>query len=241
MRADDRQPGAIRPVSFTTDFTNAPLGSALIDWGSTKVLCTASLEDRLPPWMRHSQSGWLTGEYSLLPGSTNPRNRREAASGRISGRTQEIQRLIARSLRQAVNLDRLGQRQFTVDCDVLQADGGTRTAAITGGWVALAIALGRLIEQKIVKAEVLGPQIAAVSVGIWKGEVLVDLDYREDSSCEVDANFVFARGRGIVEVQATGEKGTFSRDEMTRMLDGAFAAAEQLFTLQEEAVQNALA
>lgn len=241
MRSDGRRPGQLRPIAFNTEFTEAPLGSALIDWGRTKVLCTASLEDRLPPWMRNSPRGWLTGEYSLLPGSTNPRNRREAGAGRVSGRTQEIQRLIARSLRQAVDLGHLGQRQFTVDCDVLQADGGTRTAAITGGWVALAIALNRLIEKKIVKAEVLAPQIAAVSVGIRKGEVLVDLDYGEDSTCEVDANFVFARNRGLVEVQATGEKGTFTRDEMIAMLDGAATAAEQLFLLQEEAVRLALA
>lgn len=236
MRVDGRTETELREIEIIPDFTEAPLASVLINWGKTRVLCTASVEDRLPPWLRNSNRGWVTAEYSMLPGSTAPRNRREGASGKISGRTQEIQRLIARSLRQAVDLVALGQRQITVDCDVLQADGGTRTAAITGGWVALRLALGRLVAAGTIPEAAIVRQIAAVSVGVHEGSVLTDLEYREDSTCAVDANFVLAEGGGLVEVQGTGEKSPFSRTELITMLDQSLAAAEELFALQLDAL-----
>ncbi len=240
MRVDGRTPGELRPIRITPDFTEAPLASVLIEWGRTKVLCTASLEERLPPWLRNGGQGWVTAEYSMLPGSTAPRNRREGVSGKVSGRTQEIQRLIARALRQAVDLKRLGERQITVDCDVLQADGGTRTASITGGWVALHLALVRLAQRGVIPAETSVAQIAAVSLGVLDGEVIADLEYREDSTCEVDANFVFARGLGMVEVQGTGEKNPFTREALFTMVDMAQEAAERLFSLQADALRQAL-
>lgn len=237
MRIDGRETTELREIEIIPDFTEAPLASVLINWGKTRVLCTASEEDRLPPWMRNSNRGWVTAEYSMLPGATAPRNRREGVSGKVSGRTQEIQRLIARSLRQAVDLEQLGQRQITIDCDVLQADGGTRTAAITGGWVALRLALGRLAAAGTIPESAIGRQIAAVSVGVHEGLVLTDLEYREDSTCAVDANFVLAEGGGLVEVQGTGEKSPFSRTELVTMLDQALAAADDLFALQLDAVR----
>jgi ribonuclease PH len=236
MRVDGRTYTELREIEIVPDFTEAPLASVLINWGKTRVLCTASVEERLPPWLRNSNRGWVTAEYSMLPGSTSPRNRREVSSGKVSGRTQEIQRLIARSLRQAVDLKALGQRQITVDCDVLQADGGTRTAAITGGWVALRLALGRLVAEGTIPAETIGRQIAAVSVGVHEGKVLTDLEYREDSTCAVDANFVVAEGGGLVEVQGTGEQSPFSREELVTMLDQALSASQELFALQSDAL-----
>jgi ribonuclease PH len=236
MRVDGRTYKELRQIEIVPDFTEAPLASVLINWGKTRVLCTASVEERLPPWLRNSNRGWVTAEYSMLPGSTSPRNRREVSSGKVSGRTQEIQRLIARSLRQAVDLKALGQRQITVDCDVLQADGGTRTAAITGGWVALRLALGRLVAEGTIPAETIGRQIAAVSVGVHEGKILTDLEYREDSTCAVDANFVVAEGGGLVEVQGTGEQSPFSREELITMLDQALSASQELFALQSEAL-----
>ncbi len=236
MRVDGRTYEELRDIEIVPDFTEAPLASVLINWGKTRVLCTASVEERLPPWLRNSNRGWVTAEYSMLPGSTAPRNRREGASGKISGRTQEIQRLIARSLRQAVDLKALGPRQITVDCDVLQADGGTRTAAITGGWVALRLALGRLAAAGTIPAEAIGRQIAAVSVGVHEGKVLTDLEYREDSTCAVDAKFVVAEGGGLVEVQGTGEQSPYSRDELITMLDQALSASQELFSLQDDAL-----
>ncbi len=236
MRVDGRTEKELREIEIVPDFTEAPLASVLINWGKTRVLCTASEEERVPPWLRNSNRGWVTAEYSMLPGSTAPRNRREGASGKISGRTQEIQRLIARSLRQAVDLKALGQRQITVDCDVIQADGGTRTAAITGGWVALRLALGRLATAGTISETAIGRQIAAVSVGVHEGNVLTDLEYREDSTCEVDANFVVAEGGGLVEVQGTGEQSPFSRQELITMLDHALLASDELFALQLDAL-----
>lgn len=236
MRHDGRTPDQLRPVNLTTGFVDAPLGSVLIDWGRTKVNCTASLTERVPPFLYRSGKGWVTAEYSMLPGSTAPRARRDAAIGKVSGRTQEIQRLIARSLRQAVDLKAMGERQIVVDCDVLQADGGTRTAATTGGWVALEMALRRLIRDGVVPAATSVAQIAAVSVGIVDGRPVADLDYVEDSQCAVDANFVFSRNHGLVEVQGTGEKAAFSRAELNAMLDLAEQAASQLFDLQLQAL-----
>ena len=237
-RHDGRGPGDLRSVKLAPDFVDSAAGSVLVDWGGTKVLCTASLDERVPPWMRRSGKGWVTAEYSMLPGSTAPRANRERRG--IGGRSQEIQRLIARSLRQAVAMEFMGEKQIYVDCDVLQADGGTRTASITGGWVALAIAIHRLAEKKVFPDSILKGQIAAVSVGLRTGEVLTDLDYHEDSRCDVDANFVFARDRGLVEVQGTGEKATFTKQELISMLDYSEAAAEELFSLQQEAVRSAL-
>ena len=237
-RHDGRGAGDLRSVKFTPDFVDSAAGSVLVDWGGTKLLCTASLDERVPPWMRRSGKGWVTAEYSMLPGSTAPRANRERRG--IGGRSQEIQRLIARSLRQAVAMESMGERQIFVDCDVLQADGGTRTASITGGWVALAIAIHRLAEKKVFPETILKAQIAAVSIGLRMGDVLTDLDYHEDSRCDVDANFVFAHNRGLVEVQGTGEKATFSKQELISMLDYAEAASIELFSLQQEAVRSAL-
>jgi ribonuclease PH len=238
MRVDGRRAMQLRPITIVPDFTQAPLASVLINWGKTRVLCTASLEDRLPPWLRNSDQGWVTAEYAMLPGATAPRNRREGLQGKVSGRTQEIQRLIARSLRQAVDLKQLGQRQITVDCDVLQADGGTRTAAITGGYVALRLALGRLIAEGTLPETVVTQQVAALSIGILEGVVLTDLEYREDSGCDVDANFVLASDGGFIEIQGTGEKSTFSRDQLNEMLDHAQAGAKTLFALQVDALRQ---
>ncbi len=238
MRVDGRLAMQLRPITIVPDFTQAPLASVLINWGRTRVLCTASLEDRLPPWLRNSDQGWVTAEYAMLPGATEPRNRREGLQGKVSGRTQEIQRLIARSLRQAVDLKQLGQRQITVDCDVLQADGGTHTASITGGYVALRLALGRLIAQGTLPETVVARQVAALSVGLLNSAVLTDLEYREDSTCQVDANFVLASDGSFIEVQGTGEKSTFSRDQLTEMLDHAQAGAATLFALQADALRQ---
>jgi ribonuclease PH len=235
-RHDGRDAAELRPISIQPDFLDTPLGSALITWGNTRVLCTASVEERLPPWMAASKRGWVTAEYAMHPASTDPRKRREGGKGSVSGRSQEIQRLVGRSLRQAVNMKALGPRQIVVDCDVLQADGGTRTASITGGWVALSIALNRLIESGAVGPQVFGPQIAAVSVGIVGDQVLCDLDYPEDSKAQTDANFVLAPPAGLIEVQATAENGAFSDQQLGEMVQMATTACQQIAALQREVV-----
>ncbi len=208
-------------------------GSCLIKCGDTHVLCTASLEERVPPWLRGGGRGWVTAEYGMLPRSTGERMRREASTGKQGGRTLEIQRLIGRSLRAVVDLGKLGERQITVDCDVIQADGGTRTASITGAWIALSDCIQWMKAREMVKDGVLTDQIAAISCGIYRGEPVCDLDYAEDSDCETDANFVMTGSGGIVEIQATAEGEPFSGDAFQQMLDLARGGIDRLLSLQK--------
>ncbi len=231
-RLDGRAPDELRKVEIELGFTENPTGSALIRQGRTLVLCTATIEKSVPAWLRGSGRGWVTAEYSMLPGATDTRTEREAAKGKVSGRTQEIQRLIGRSLRAVTDLPALGERAIYIDCDVLQADGGTRTAAITGGYVALAAALRRMVEVGMLKTVPLHDSVAAVSVGIVDGEILLDLPYAEDSRAEVDMNVVQLGSGRLVEVQGTGESGTFDRKLLDRMLDLAEQGIGELARIQ---------
>ncbi|MFW2342453.1 ribonuclease PH [Brevundimonas sp.] len=236
MRPSDRSPDQLRPVTLETGVNRYAEGSCLVSFGQTKVLVTASVEEHLPPWLRGKGQGWVTAEYGMLPRATHTRGRREAASGKQSGRTQEIQRLIGRSLRAVVDLKALGERQITLDCDVIQADGGTRTAAITGAWVALASALDYLREEGVLKTDPLTDQVAAISCGVFNDTPVLDLDYEEDSSAEADSNFVLTGSGSIVEIQATGEKRGFSRAEFDRLFALAHGGCESLFALQRQAI-----
>ena len=237
-RPSRRQPGELRPVTISRRFTKHAEGSALIAVGDTRVLCTASVEQRVPHFLRKSGRGWLTAEYGMLPRATGERTGREAARGRQSGRTQEIQRLIGRALRAAVDLNQLGERSITLDCDVLQADGGTRTAAITGGYVALVDAVAALVAAKQLQASPLRRAVAAVSVGICQGQVVTDLDYAEDSSAETDMNVVMDAAGGFIEIQGTAEAAPFSRADMGEMLDHAEAACRTLFAAQQASLET---
>jgi ribonuclease PH len=232
LREDGRTLDQLRPVSFTRDFTEFAPGSVLVTMGRTKVLCTASLEDRVPQWMRGTGRGWVTAEYSMLPGSSPERVDREAARGRQSGRTQEIQRLIARSLRSVCDLVAIGENQITVDCDVLQADGGTRTAAICGAYVALHDAFSRLQQTRVLTTHPLNDEVAAVSVGIIDAVPMLDLPYGEDSRADVDMNVVMTGSGRFVEVQGTAERMAFSRDELDELLALAGHGIEQLVEAQ---------
>jgi ribonuclease PH len=236
MRPSDRRPDQIRVVTLETGVNRYAEGSCLVSFGHTKVLVTASVEDSLPPWLRGKGQGWVTAEYGMLPRATHTRGRREAAAGKQSGRTQEIQRLIGRSLRAVVNLKALGERQVLIDCDVIQADGGTRTAAITGAWVAMALAVKTLKERGVLEADPILDQVAAVSCGVFRDTPVLDLDYDEDSSAEADSNFVLTGTGGIVEIQATGEKRGFSRAEFDRLFELAELGCGELFALQRAAV-----
>jgi ribonuclease PH len=236
-RNDGRAPADLRPLKITLDAFGFAEGSALIEMGGTRVLCAASVEDGVPPWLRGRGQGWLTGEYALLPRSTTTRTRRERNGA--SGRTQEIQRLIGRALRVAVDMRALGERTVTVDCDVLQADGGTRTASVTGGYVALALALHRLVERGAAARSPLVAAVAAVSAGYVRGEALLDLDYSEDSAADLDCNVVQSGDGGIVEVQCTAEGRPISRDELNRLLDLADAGIQQLLAAQRAALAGA--
>ncbi|MBJ17800.1 MAG: ribonuclease PH [bacterium] len=239
MRSDGRRVDELRPMQFEVDFTEQPLGSVLCSMGRTRVLCTVCEEASVPRWMKGSGKGWLTAEYSMLPGATNTRSDREASRGKVSGRTMEIQRLIGRSLRAVVRLENLGERTLWVDCDVLQADGGTRTASISGAFVAVALGLGRLDRAGAFKAPVLRDQVAAISVGVVDGKPVLDLPYVEDSTAEVDMN-VIATGSGrFVEVQGTGEEATFVRRELDALLDLALGGIETIATCQREAIEAA--
>lgn len=234
MRPSGRETGELRAVSIEPHATRHAEGSCLIRMGETHVLCTASLEERVPPWMRNSGLGWVTAEYGMLPRATNTRMQREAKRGQ-SGRTQEIQRLIGRSLRAGVDRSALGERQITVDCDVLQADGGTRCAAITGGWVALKLAVQRLMAAGDIATEPLSVPVAAVSCGLYGGQPILDLDYAEDSAAGVDGNFVMT-GERLIEVQMSAEGSTFTREEMAALLDHARAGCAALAAAQLAAV-----
>lgn len=233
MRPSKRNHDDLRPVSFQRAVSQYAEGSCLIKFGNTHVLCTASLEERLPPWLKGQGKGWVTAEYGMLPRATAERTRRESTTGHQSGRSQEIQRLIGRSLRAVVDLVALGERQITVDCDVLQADGGTRTAAITGSWVALHDCFQWMRARDMVKDGVLKDHIAAVSAGIYKGNAVLDLDYAEDSAAEADANFVFTGKGGIVEIQATAEKSAFSEEKMAELMALAKKGIAELVNLQK--------
>ena len=235
-RPSNREPGELRPVSITRNFTRHPEGSVLVCFGDTRVMCTASVEDRVPPFLRNSKRGWVTGEYSMLPRSTNERSGREAARGKQSGRTLEIQRLIGRSLRACIDMEKLGERTITLDCDVIQADGGTRTASITGAYVALADAVNWMMEKGMIGDNPIHRAIASVSVGIYRDTVVTDLDYAEDSNAETDMNVVMDDRGGFIEIQGTAEGEAFSRARMDEMLDHAQAACGELFRLQEQAL-----
>lgn len=234
MRSDGRRPDELRPVSMTPEYIKYPEGSVLVTFGDTRVLCNVTVEDRLPGWLFRSRArhGWVTAEYALLPRATQLRTERETRG--LRGRTQEIKRLIARSLRAAVDLNLLGERQCIVDCDVLQADGGTRTAAITGGFVALALAISKLIDDGIVPPETLYRSVAAVSVGIVDGQALLDLNYEEDSRAEVDLNVVMSGDGRFVEVQGTAEGEPFDRSAIDTMLDLAQSGIQQLVEVQRQ-------
>ena len=239
MRRDGRAPDELRRVEFTLDFTENPLGSVVCSFGRTKVLCTVSEEVGVPRWLKGSGQGWITAEYSMLPGSTDTRSDREASRGRQSGRTQEIQRLIGRSLRAVADMRALGDRTLWVDCDVLQADGGTRTASITGAYAALALACQRLTKRGDVKREVLRDSVAAISVGIIDGEILLDLPYEEDARAEVDMNVVATGAGRFIEVQGTGEGGTFSHEQLAGLTDLALRGIGELTELQQQALAEA--
>jgi ribonuclease PH len=239
IRRDGREPDDLRPLAFTRDFTQFAAGSVLVEFGMTRVLCTASVEERVPPWLRGKGRGWVTAEYSMLPGATSERNDREAAKGKQSGRTQEIQRLIGRSLRAVTDLTVLGEVQITLDCDVLQADGGTRTASICGGYVALHDACSRLLAANKLGAHPLTDQCAAISVGIVDALPCLDLDYSEDSGAEVDMNVVMTGEGRFVEVQGTAEGAAFSRGELDALLGLAESGIARIFALQRQVLAEA--
>lgn len=241
MRKDKRQLLEMRNLSFEVNYTKHPEGSCLVKCGDTWVLCTASIDEKVPPFLRNKGQGWITAEYNMLPRATHERVIRDIVKGRQSGRTLEIQRLISRSLRAALNLELLGERQITIDCDVLQADGGTRTAAINGGYVALQLALRSLNKKGLIHRMPILKHVSAISCGVVKGEVMVDLNYLEDSSAEVDANFVFTSDNKFVEVQVTGEKNTFDQDSMTKMLEASRLSCMEIIQKQKAAVAIAIA
>src|ERR1700680_4421893 len=236
MRPSNRAPDEMRKVMFERGVARYAEGSCLVRFGDTHVLCAASLEDKPPPWLRGQGRGWVTAEYAMLPRATSTRTKRESSIGRVSGRTQKIQRLIGRSLRAVVDLPRLGERQITIDCDVLQADGGTRTAAITGAWIALHDCIAWMKKRAMVKREPLVDQVAAISCGIHQGEAVLDLDYAEDSEAETDMNFVMTGKGGIVEIQGTAEKTPFSDEQLNQLIALARNGVTKLIDLQKSAV-----
>ncbi len=237
MRPSGRAPDQMRAISIETGFTKHAEGSCLISFGDTRVLCTASVENSVPPWMRGKGAGWVTGEYSMLPRAPHTRGSREAARGKQSGRTQEIQRLIGRSLRAVVDMKKLGERQITLDCDVIQADGGTRTAAISGAWVALKLAIDGLKKSGAIVEDPITGKIAAISCGVYKGTPVLDLDYDEDSSADADANFVLIEGGKIAEVQATAEGAAYDEEALLRLLRLAQMGCGEIFKAQDAAVR----
>jgi len=240
MRHNKRTPLQMREISFEINYTKHAEGSCLVKVGDTWVLCTASIDERVPPFLRNKGQGWITAEYNMLPRATHERVTRDIVKGKQSGRTLEIQRLISRSLRAALNLQLLGERQITIDCDVLQADGGTRTAAINGGYVALQIALRSLNKSGLMHRIPILRHVSAISCGVVKGDVLVDLDYNEDSNADVDANFVFTSENKFVEVQYTGEKNTFDQETMIKMLDAAKSSCLEIIEKQKAAIAAAV-
>jgi len=238
MRPSNRQPDEMRVISITRNYTKHAEGSVLIEFGDTKVICTASVEERVPGFLRGKGQGWVTAEYGMLPRSTGSRMRREASGGKQGGRTMEIQRLIGRSLRAAIDLEVLGENTISLDCDVIQADGGTRTASITGAWVALNDAIQHLLDKKLIEKNPLHHQIASVSVGIYNGTPVLDLDYAEDSNAETDMNVVMNSDNGFIEVQGTAEGHPYSKDELNSMLALAEKGITELFTVQQAAIES---
>ncbi len=238
MRPSGRTPDQMRAITMEAGFTRHAEGSCLIGFGDTRVLCTASVETNLPSWLRGKGRGWVTAEYGMLPRATHTRGAREAAKGKQSGRTQEIQRLIGRSLRAVVDLEKLGERQITLDCDVIQADGGTRTAAISGAWVALRIAVNRLMQNNLIAADPIRQKVAAVSCGIHNGAAVLDLDYAEDSAAGADGNFVLTEKGDIVEAQVTAEGETYDEEGLLRLLRLARIGCADIFAAQEQAVRQ---
>ena len=238
MRPSQRQADEMRPVRFTPDYTRHAEGSVLAQFGGTSVLCTASVENRVPPWLRGNGSGWVTGEYGMLPRATHTRSSREAARGKQSGRTLEIQRLIGRSLRAITNLEALGERTVTLDCDVIQADGGTRTAAISGAYVALALAMRQLTTNNTIASNPLHGQVAAVSVGIYDGVPVLDLDYDEDSQAETDMNIVMNDAGNFIEVQGTAEGHAFTDKELAAMLGLAHKGIAEIIAAQDAVLSS---
>jgi ribonuclease PH len=238
VRADGRSPDQLRPISIEPGFLKYPTGSCLISVGSTRVICAATIEDRVPPWMRGRGTGWITAEYAMLPSATPERNQREAAKGRLGGRTHEIQRLIGRALRAVVDMEKFGERTVIVDCDVIGADGGTRTASITGAWVALALALREHFDPEKKQKWPLTGQIAAVSVGIVDGVAVLDLPYEEDSRAEVDMNVAMTDAGGFVELQGTAERDPFSREQLDVLLGLAEGGIRTLFDAQRSALAS---
>ncbi|WP_409276314.1 ribonuclease PH [Neobacillus sp. SCS-31] len=241
MRFDGREPLQLRPIHIDTNFLKHPEGSVMISVGDTRVICTASIEERVPPFMRGEGKGWITAEYSMLPRATETRNIRESSKGKVSGRTMEIQRLIGRALRAVVDLDAIGERTVWIDCDVIQADGGTRTASITGAFVAMAIALNGLVEKRALARFPITDFLAATSVGILAdGQPVLDLNYVEDSSASVDMNVVMTGNGEFVELQGTGEEATFSRAQLAQMLEAAETGMLELFEMQRAALGEAI-
>jgi len=238
MRNDGRPANKLRKIVITRNFTRYAEGSVLVEFGDTKVICTASVEESVPPFLRGKGSGWVTAEYSMLPRATHTRSPRESSKGKVGGRTHEIQRLIGRSLRAVTDMAALGERCIHIDCDVIQADGGTRTASITGAWVALADAINGLVARGVIATNPLREAVAAVSVGIVGGEAVLDLDYREDSSAEVDMNFVMTSSGRFVEVQGTAESEPFTMEQMDEMRNLAIAGIRELLALQQGAVNG---
>ena len=239
MRPSGRAPDEMRAIEIVTGYTKHAEGSVLVSFGDTKVICTASVEERVPPFLRGKGEGWVTGEYSMLPRATHTRGNREAARGKQSGRTQEIQRLIGRSLRAVCDMKKLGERQITLDCDVIQADGGTRTASISGAWVALRLAVSKLMAEGLIEEDPITAKVAAISCGIYEGTPVLDLDYPEDSNAEADANFVLIEGGLIAEAQATAEGAPYDEEGMLRLLRLARIGCDRIFAAQEKAVREA--
>ncbi len=238
MRPSNRKPDEMRPINITRNYTKHAEGSVLVEFGDTKVICTASVEERVPGFLRGKGQGWVTAEYGMLPRSTGSRMRREASGGKQGGRTMEIQRLIGRALRAGINLELLGENTISMDCDVIQADGGTRTASITGAWVALNDAIQHLLDKKIIKKNPLHHQIASVSVGIFSGTPVLDLDYAEDSNAETDMNVVMNSDNGFIEVQGTAEGHPYNKDELNSMLALAEKGISELFAVQQAAIKS---
>ena len=237
-RHSKRKSNQARKIHITKDYIHNADASCLINVGKTSIICTASIETKIPNWLKGSGKGWLTAEYSMLPASTHTRNNRESAQGKQSGRTLEIQRLIGRSLRASLDLEKLQELQIKIDCDVINADGGTRTASITGGWVVLKILVESLIKNKTLKNNPIKDQVAAISCGIFKGEEILDLDYFEDSNTEIDANFVVSKSKNLIEVQATAEKGGFTKTQLNTLIDMACKECDNLFSIQSEVIKN---
>ena len=238
MRPSDRTNNEMRSISFETGVSKHAEGSCLVKFGDTHVLCTASVENRVPPWLRNSGSGWVTAEYGMLPRSTGERMRREASVGKQSGRTQEIQRLIGRSLRSVIDLDQLGENQISIDCDVIQADGGTRTASISGAFIALKQSVNFLLTSKEIKKDPIKEYLGAVSCGIYRGKPILDLDYKEDSAAEADANFVITDKNKIIEIQATAEQYPFSEKMFLELMMLAKSGIEEIIKKQKDVLEN---